>query len=74
MDELDYFRSITLEFKALKDRVYHFIGDHHWLTVGQWRESVLRAVLRRHLPQDIGVGHGFVIMRDGPSTQIDILL
>jgi hypothetical protein len=73
-DDLDYFRSITLEFQALKDRVRHFIHDRHWLTVGEWKESVLRSVLRRHLPQNIGVGKGFVITKDGPSTQIDILL
>lgn len=74
MDQLDYFRSITLELQALKDRVRHFIKDRHWLTDGEWKESVLRAVLRRHLPQDIGVGSGFVITPSGPSTQIDILL
>ena len=73
-DGLDYFRSITLEFQALKDRVRHFIRDQHWLTDGEWKESVLRSVLRRHLPQNVGVGKGFVITKDGPSSQIDILL
>jgi hypothetical protein len=73
-NHLDYFRSITLEFQALKDRVQHFIGNRHWLTVGEWKESVLRSVLRRHLPQNVGVGKGFVITKDGPSSQIDILL
>jgi hypothetical protein len=67
MDELEYFRSITLELQALKNRVRHFIRDKHWLTDGEWKESVLRAVLRRHLPQSIGVGTGFVITQDGPS-------
>jgi len=74
MNELDYFKSITLEFQALKNRVQHFIGSQHWLTVGEWKESVLRTVLRRHLPQNIGVGKGFVITKDGPSSQIDVLL
>lgn len=74
MNNLDYFLSITLELAALKNRVQHFITDKHWLTVGEWRESVLRTILRRHLPQDIGVGRGFVITTGGPSTQIDILL
>src|ERR1039457_377758 len=71
---LDYFRSITLEFQALKDRVRHFIRDQHWLTDGEWKESVLRAVPRRHLPQTICVAKGFIITKDGPSSQIDILL
>jgi hypothetical protein len=73
-DDFDHFRSITLEFQALKNRVRHFIRNRHWLTDGEWKESVLRAVLRRHLPQNIGVGKGFVITKDGPSSQIDILL
>lgn len=73
-DELDYFRSITMELQALKNRVRHFIGNHHWLTDGEWKESVLRAVFRRHLPQSMGVGSGFVITPEGPSTQIDILI
>ena len=74
LDDLDYFRSITLEFQALKDRVQHFIGHNHWQTVGEWKGSVLRAVLRRHLPQTVAVGKGFVITQDGPSCQIDVLL
>lgn len=74
MDDLDYFRSITLELQALKDRLHHFIRGKHWLTEGEWKESVLRTVLRRHLPQGIGVGRGFVITQAGPSPQIDVLL
>jgi hypothetical protein len=73
MDKLDYFRSITLEFRALQDRLRHFIPNH-WPTDGEWKESVLRTVLRRHLPQTIGVGKGFVITQDGQSSQIDVLL
>ena len=30
--------------------------------------------VRRHLPQNIGVGKGLEITKDGPSSQIDILL
>ena len=57
----DYFRSITLEFQALKYRVRHLIRDQHWLTDGEWKESVLRAVLDDICLQNIGVGKGFVI-------------
>jgi hypothetical protein len=74
MSELDYFRSITEELDALKNRVRHFIRNKHWLTDGEHKESVLRAVLRRHLPLTTGVGRGFVITNKGPSPQIDILL
>src|SRR3990172_956635 len=75
MNNDKYFQSLTLELNSLKDRVRNFIGDHHWLTDGEWKESVLRTVLRRHLPQSIGLGKGFVLKQNGePSTQIDILL
>jgi hypothetical protein len=74
MDGQEHFKSMTLELTALKNRVENFIGSAHWQTVGEWKESVLRAVLRRHLPKSIGIGRGFVVSRSGPSTQIDVLL
>lgn len=74
MDEFSYFRSITQELSALKNRVRYFIKDHHWLSDGEWKESVLRAVLRRHLPKTYGVGSGFIVTENGPSTQVDVLI
>lgn len=74
MDDFSYFRSLTQELNALKDRVRYFIKDHHWLSDGEWKESVLRAVLRRHLPKTYGVGSGFIATEKGPSTQVDILI
>ena len=73
MSEFDFFRSITQELDSLKNRIRHFIGDVHWPSDGEHKESALRAVLRRHLPLTTGVGRGFVITNKGPSTQIDIL-
>jgi hypothetical protein len=46
----------------------------HWQTDGEWKESVVRAFLRRHLPRNIEIGRGFVITEGGPSTQIDVLI
>ena len=74
MHDSAYFRSITKELNALRDRVRHFIHDRHWLSDGEWKESVVRAVLRRNLPKTFGVGSGFVVTEDGPSTQVDILI
>lgn len=74
MSNLAYFQSLTQEIHALKNRVRHFIKDRHWLSDGLWKESVLRAVLRRHLPRSLGVGTGFVVKGDEVSTQIDILI
>jgi hypothetical protein len=74
MDIENYFKNLTNEIESLKDRVRHCIDDVHWLSDGEWKESVLRAILRRHLPRDIGVGRGFIVNIEQTSTQIDILL
>lgn len=70
----EYYRSLSLELRGLKNRVRSFIRDRHWLTDGEWKESVLRSMLRRHLPRTVEVGRGFVVAPHGTSTQIDVLL
>ncbi|RYD85866.1 MAG: hypothetical protein EOP84_00995 [Verrucomicrobiaceae bacterium] len=74
MSDFPYFESITQEMNALKNRVRHFIGERHWLSEGEWKESVLRAILRRHLPRTLAVGSGFVRTSNDVSTQIDIII
>jgi len=74
MDVGKYYNSLNLELTALKDRVRNFIENKHWLTDGEWKESVLRTFLARNIPQDIQVGRGFIITPKGVSPQIDILL
>lgn len=74
MNVPDYFRSLGHELEALKHRVRYLIADAHWQTDGEWKESVLRQVLRRHLPDDAVVGRGFVVGRGAASHQIDILI
>jgi len=69
-----YFKSLSQELSALKNRVRDFIDDAHWLTDGEWKEGVLRTTLARSLPKDIQVGRGFILTTEGASTQIDILL
>jgi hypothetical protein len=68
-------QSLVLELDALKDRVQNIIGTTtHGLTSGEWKESILRTMLRRYLPSQIGVGRGFVVDSMTSSGQIDILL
>ena len=74
MDTNAYFRSLTAEISALKDRIRNFIGDAHWLSAGLWKESVVKAILRRYLPGAVGIGSGFVVTDNGPTTQIDVLV
>jgi hypothetical protein len=69
-----YFKSLNLELAALKDRVRDFIENRHWLTDGEWKESVLRSFLARNVPQDIQVGRGFILTQESASPQIDIIL
>ena len=70
----NYFRSLKSEVDALRDRVRYLIDDTHWQTDGEWKESVVRHVLRRHLPQSVSVGRGFVVTAAGNSHQIDVLI
>lgn len=74
MDIEEHFRSLSAEFEALKNRVFNLIGGAHWPTHGDWRESILRSVLRRHLPENVKVARGFIVDGTETSTQIDVLL
>jgi len=74
MDVAKHFRSITGELESLKDRVRNFISDRHWLTDGEWKESVLRSIIAKRLPETTKIGRGFVLTEEGPSTQCDIIL
>ena len=74
MDLPAYFESISDELETLQQRVRHLIHSAHWPTDGEWKESVLRSVLRRSAPQSLTVGRGFVVDHDWNSHQIDVLL
>jgi len=69
-----HFQSLSQECAALKDRVQNLIADRHWATVGESRESVVRMMLRRHLPAPFEVGRGFVLSPTQVSTQVDVLI
>ncbi len=74
MDTRAHFRSLSSEIQAMKDRVRNFIADAHWQTDGEWKESVLRTMIKRHVPSEVGVGRGFVVRPRHCSKQIDVLL
>jgi hypothetical protein len=71
---LEYHRSIAKEIEITKNRIRHLIGLRHLPTDGEWKEIILRKVLRTHLPESLRVGRGFVCWRDENSSQIDILI
>lgn len=69
-DFRSFHRSIVNEMDAMKNRVRHLIQDRHWLTDGEFKETILRSVIRRHLPDSMIIGRGFVVGRNRVSTQI----
>jgi hypothetical protein len=69
-----HFRSITGELDSLKGRVRNFIADKHWLTDGEWKESVLRTMIAQRIPDTVRIGRGFVLTEHGPTTQCDIIM
>jgi hypothetical protein len=69
-----HYKSLTLELESLRDRVRNFIDSAHWPTVGEWKESVLRSILAKRLPETVRIGRGFVLTREGATTQCDVLL
>jgi hypothetical protein len=77
-----YYLSIAQELEALKDRVRNLIADGHWLTDGEWKESVLRSIIGQRLPESIKIGRGFVLFENAggnqnqrnATTQCDILI
>ncbi|MFB9992050.1 DUF6602 domain-containing protein [Deinococcus oregonensis] len=74
MDAAAYYRSITQELLAVKDRVANVIDESHQGEIGSWRESLVRSLLRRHLPATMGVGQGFILTGQGPTTQLDVIV
>lgn len=50
------------------------IADNHWPTDGEWKESVLRTLIRRSAPSTCSVGRGFIVTGETCSSQLDILI
>lgn len=74
MDVNTYFESLSDELRILKDRIRMIMTNPHWQKDGEWKESVLKTAIRRHLPSSFKVGTGFIVTPDSDSTQIDILV
>jgi len=74
MNVEQYFKSLGSEFTAIKNRVRDFIDDRHWLTDGEWKESVLRSFLRNICPESFIIARGFVITENKPTSQLDVII
>ena len=79
-DFIAYQESITGELRVTKNRVRNLIGQAHWQTDGEHKETILRQVLSAHLPESVRVGKGFICYPEQycghrkASYQIDILI
>jgi hypothetical protein len=71
-DYESYHRSLTEELYSTKNRIRNLVA--HWGTDGEFKEVALRNILRRHLPESVIVGRGFIVTRSDSSTQIDVLI
>lgn len=71
---VEYQQSISKELLSIKDRVRHFIDNHHWGEDGRYKEIILSHVLRQHLPKGVSVGTGFVANNGSITKQIDIIV
>lgn len=78
IDPLKYHKSITQELKAVQNRVRSLIGAANWGQDGNYKEVVLRNVIKRYLANDLTIGTGFIVDETGGnltvSNQIDILI
>lgn len=74
MSAKEQFSWLSMELESLKDRVRNLLQDSNWQADGEWKESVLRTILRRHLPKNIEPTRGFVTNGRESSRQIDVLL
>lgn len=75
---LEFSSSSTAELAAAMKRLDAIIGKSHWLSVGTYKESLIRRLLRQRVPRDYEVSTGFVMssLEDKRliSRQIDVLI
>lgn len=74
--KINYHKSIGQELMSVKNRVRNLLGDEtHWLSDGKFKEAILKSVLSRHLPENIGAYNGFSVLRNNSATtEIDLIL
>lgn len=67
--------SFTREVQTKIERLDEVIGGHHWLSVGTYKERVIRDQIAAYVPKQYSVGTGFVMGKNGGiSKQIDLLV
>lgn len=75
----EFFSSYNNELKSRMKRLDMLIGHDHWLSVGNYKESILRQLIANVIPKRYEVSTGFILASDKlgnpiKSKQIDILI
>ena len=72
---LNFHESFGKEIELKQNRVRDLIGNIHWLEDGNYKERLIRDLLRNNVPSKYIIKSGFIIFQHGViSTQIDILI
>lgn len=78
MNTKEFHISTGKELLAVKDRVRHLIS--HWGEDGRYKESVLKLIIKRFLPEKYKIATGFVVKEThergnhNASSQIDLII
>ena len=78
-DLSQFSKTYSAELAGRMSRLDNLIGRSHWLTVGEYKESLLRALIAESLPRRFEVSSGFIVGSDKAgakllSNQVDILI
>lgn len=65
-----FFSSHSYELKSKMKRLDYIIGRDHWLSVGTYKEELLRGFLRQLLPRKYEVSSGFILSLDNNGNEI----
>lgn len=67
--QIIYFKSIAEELRIKSNKISLLVS--HGQTVGNYREVLLRDLIKKHLPEKFGIGTGFI---QGLANQLDIII
>lgn len=66
----DFFNSYELELKSKMERLDNLIGKNHWLSVGNYKEKIIKDLLSNSLPKRFSVSTGFILSYDKEGNKI----
>ena len=70
----EFLKSWSAEINSKANRVRNLIGNAHWLSDGNHKETLIRSFIRTYVPDHLSICHGFVKDSDRLSKQQDILI